>query len=83
VALGTPSLLHEQNAVIGRANKFLAPRVTRIASASRSQGRRSPQDRFVGNPVRPAVLAAAAIPYSQRGEGRLKSSSPAARKGRG
>ena len=30
--LGAPSVLHEQNAVVGRANRFLAPRVSRIAT---------------------------------------------------
>ncbi len=30
--LGAPSVLHEQNAVMGRANRFLARRVTRIAT---------------------------------------------------
>ncbi len=29
--LGIPSLIHEQNALLGRANRFLAPRVDRIA----------------------------------------------------
>src|SRR5206468_11039970 len=29
--LGIPSLIHEQNALLGRANRFLAPRVRRIA----------------------------------------------------
>ena len=30
--MGVPSVLHEQNAVMGRANRFLAPRVTLIAT---------------------------------------------------
>ena len=30
--LGLPSVLHEQNAVMGRANRFLAPRVSLIAT---------------------------------------------------
>ena len=39
--LGVPSVLHEQNAVIGRANKFLAPRATLDCDGlSRSQRRR-------------------------------------------
>src|SRR5262249_60234985 len=28
---GVPTILHEQNSVMGRANRFLAPRVTAIA----------------------------------------------------
>ena len=34
--LGVPSMLHEQNAVMGRANKALAPRVRRSAASWRS-----------------------------------------------
>jgi len=65
--LGAPSVLHEQNAVMGRANRFLAPRVTLIATgfpelkgvaeAARAKAR------YTGNPVRPGVIAAAATPY--------------------
>ena len=29
---GIPTVLHEQNGVMGRANRFLAPRVTAIAT---------------------------------------------------
>ncbi len=32
--MGMPSMIHEQNAVMGRANKVLAPRVDAIAGAS-------------------------------------------------
>ena len=73
--LRVPSVLHEQNAVMGRANRFLAPRVSLIATgfpdlkgASGAKGKL----RFTGNPVRPAVLAAAATPYPARTDGRLQ-----------
>ena len=33
---GVPTILHEQNSVMGRANKFLAPRVTAIATGFRA-----------------------------------------------
>ena len=62
-----PTLIHEQNAVMGRANKLLAPRVRAIATTfdgvlDRDQKLRSKATR-TGNPVRPAVIAAAAVPY--------------------
>ncbi|CAN7476917.1 undecaprenyldiphospho-muramoylpentapeptide beta-N-acetylglucosaminyltransferase [Mesorhizobium sp. LjRoot246] len=61
-----PTLIHEQNAVMGRANRALAGRVDAIA------GGFLPQDASVvgaktvttGNPVRPAVLEAARTAYA-------------------
>ena len=72
---GTPSVLHEQNAVMGRANTFLAPRVTRIATGFPNlkgidDAQRS-KTRYTGNPVRPAVLEAAKTPYPGYSDGRL------------
>ena len=65
-----PTIIHEQNAVFGRANRFLAPHVTRIAtSVPDVGGTEKMKDRVVltGNPVRTAVIAAAAMPYPVRG----------------
>jgi UDP-N-acetylglucosamine--N-acetylmuramyl-(pentapeptide) pyrophosphoryl-undecaprenol N-acetylglucosamine transferase len=63
-----PSLIHEQNAVMGRANRFLAPRVDAIALSFAEVLERAPKldakATCTGNPVRPAVVAAAAIPYA-------------------
>ena len=71
--LGVPSVLHEQNAVIGRANKFLARRATLIATGFPDlKGVDKARTRYVGNPVRPAVIAAAAKPYPARDGGRLR-----------
>ncbi len=60
--LGVPTLIHEQNGVIGRANALLAPRVTAIgtgfAHVKGIDGAVAAKARHVGNPVRPAVLAA-------------------------
>ncbi|WP_377296224.1 undecaprenyldiphospho-muramoylpentapeptide beta-N-acetylglucosaminyltransferase [Rhizobium sp. SGZ-381] len=63
--LGIPSLVHEQNAVMGRANKALASRVSAIAGGFLPEGEGPHAAKIVttGNPVRPAVLAAAATPY--------------------
>jgi UDP-N-acetylglucosamine--N-acetylmuramyl-(pentapeptide) pyrophosphoryl-undecaprenol N-acetylglucosamine transferase len=74
--LRTPAVLHEQNAVMGRANRFLAGRVARVATgfpALSGAGALAPEARvFVGNPVRPAVLAAAQTPFPGFAEGRLR-----------
>ena len=73
VSLGLPTVIHEQNAVLGRANRLLAPRVRRIATAFPATAGLRPADRGrtvrTGNPVRPAVLALARAKYKapQRG----------------
>lgn len=55
-----PAALHEQNAVLGRVNRLLAPRVNRIA-ASFPFARFAPHDTgqivFTGNPVRAAAAS--------------------------
>jgi UDP-N-acetylglucosamine--N-acetylmuramyl-(pentapeptide) pyrophosphoryl-undecaprenol N-acetylglucosamine transferase len=73
--LGAPSVLHEQNAVMGRANRFLASRVSLIATGFpdiKGVGKSlRAKTRYTGNPVRPAVLEAAKTPYPDFAEGRL------------
>ena len=57
-----PSLIHEQNAVLGRVNRLLAKRVHAIA-LSFAETRFLPAGAdavLTGNPVRPAILQAAA-----------------------
>jgi UDP-N-acetylglucosamine--N-acetylmuramyl-(pentapeptide) pyrophosphoryl-undecaprenol N-acetylglucosamine transferase len=62
-----PTLIHDANAVMGRANRFLAPRVNAIATAFSDVAETEPalaaKTTVTGNPVRPAVLAAAITPY--------------------
>jgi UDP-N-acetylglucosamine--N-acetylmuramyl-(pentapeptide) pyrophosphoryl-undecaprenol N-acetylglucosamine transferase len=62
-----PTALHEQNAVLGRANRVLAGRVSAIATSfertRRLEGALVRKARLTGNPVRAAVLAQAAEPY--------------------
>jgi UDP-N-acetylglucosamine--N-acetylmuramyl-(pentapeptide) pyrophosphoryl-undecaprenol N-acetylglucosamine transferase len=74
--LGVPTLLHEQNAVIGRANRLLARRVAVIATGFSSllglDDAFRHKVRFTGNPVRPAVIAAAATPFPDFADGRLR-----------
>jgi len=69
---GIPSLIHDSNAVIGRANRLLAPRVTAIATTFpgvfRDAPKLSAKATLTGNPVRSAVVTAASIPYPATGE---------------
>ncbi|TWF54377.1 undecaprenyldiphospho-muramoylpentapeptide beta-N-acetylglucosaminyltransferase [Neorhizobium alkalisoli] len=69
--MGVPSLIHEQNAVMGRANKMLASRVQAIAGGflPETNGPFAAKTVTTGNPVRPAVLDAAETPYvASRGD---------------
>jgi len=65
---GARTLIHEQNAVIGRANRFLAGRANVIATGFAQVGGLSAAQqakcRHVGNPVRPAVIAASEQDYA-------------------
>ena len=62
-----PSVIHEQNAVLGRVNRFLARRVDVIATAYRQIARLAPklEDKvhLVGNPVRAEVLTLRDAPF--------------------
>jgi UDP-N-acetylglucosamine--N-acetylmuramyl-(pentapeptide) pyrophosphoryl-undecaprenol N-acetylglucosamine transferase len=57
---GIPTALHEQNAVLGRANRMLAPRVSAVATSFAPTlhlaGRALAGSRLTGNPVRDAVI---------------------------
>jgi len=68
---GVPTLIHEQNAVMGRANKALAARVSAVAGGFLSgEGSHAGKIVVTGNPVRPAVIEAAKTGYgpSRSGE---------------
>jgi UDP-N-acetylglucosamine--N-acetylmuramyl-(pentapeptide) pyrophosphoryl-undecaprenol N-acetylglucosamine transferase len=64
---GVPGIIHEANAVLGRANRFLSRRVSAIATSLPGVLDRDPQlsgkTTAVGTPMRPAILAAAAVKY--------------------
>ena len=64
---GIPTAVHEQNAVLGRANKMLAKRVTAIATSFERtkylDGALADKAVFTGNPVRQSVAAAATRPF--------------------
>jgi UDP-N-acetylglucosamine--N-acetylmuramyl-(pentapeptide) pyrophosphoryl-undecaprenol N-acetylglucosamine transferase len=65
---GVPGIIHEANAVLGRANRFLSSRVSAIATSLPGVLDRDPQlsgkTTTVGTPMRPAVLAAAAVKFA-------------------
>lgn len=65
--MGVPTVIHDQNAVMGRANRQLSPRVTAIATSFPGVLDGDPalagKATFTGNPVRPMVIEAAATPY--------------------
>ena len=64
---GVPSVIHEQNAVLGRVNRLLANRVDAIATSYREVARLAPKHaakvHLVGNPVRAEVLALRNEPF--------------------
>lgn len=64
---GVPSVIHEQNAVLGRVNRFLAGRVDAIATSYREvdrlKQRYAGKVQLVGNPVRTEVLALRDRPF--------------------
>jgi UDP-N-acetylglucosamine--N-acetylmuramyl-(pentapeptide) pyrophosphoryl-undecaprenol N-acetylglucosamine transferase len=68
--MGVPTLIHEQNAVMGRANALLAKRVTAIAGGFLPEHGAAFPDKtlLTGNPVRPAVLEAAKTDFSAPGK---------------
>ena len=62
-----PSLVHEQNAVLGRVNRTLARSVDAIATAypevKRLKGKYADKVHLVGNPVRASVMTLRDEPY--------------------
>ena len=66
-SMGIPSLLHEQNAVLGRVNRFLAGDAAAIATAYDQVERLKPRYKgktvTVGNPVREAVARLGEMPF--------------------
>jgi UDP-N-acetylglucosamine--N-acetylmuramyl-(pentapeptide) pyrophosphoryl-undecaprenol N-acetylglucosamine transferase len=66
---GVAIVIHEQNGVLGRANRFLGGRATAIATGFATVGGAGHLARRMvetGNPVRPAVRAAASVTYPER-----------------
>lgn len=69
---GIKSVIHEQNAVLGRANRLLAPRMDRIATSFETVAELRDQDKsktvWTGNPVRSEIAALAGSPYVEPAE---------------
>jgi UDP-N-acetylglucosamine--N-acetylmuramyl-(pentapeptide) pyrophosphoryl-undecaprenol N-acetylglucosamine transferase len=65
---GIPGIIHDANAVLGRANRFLSRHVSAIATSLPGVLDRDPalasKTTTVGTPMRPAILAAAATSYA-------------------
>ena len=70
--LGLQVLLHEQNAVMGRANRLLAPRASVVATSFPDVEALTPgpatRVELTGNPVRPAIAALGRRPFPVPGE---------------
>jgi UDP-N-acetylglucosamine--N-acetylmuramyl-(pentapeptide) pyrophosphoryl-undecaprenol N-acetylglucosamine transferase len=66
VGADIPTIIHEQNGVMGRANRLLAGRVDRIAGGFlKASGSHAAKIVEVGNPARRAVIDLAATPYDR------------------
>ena len=67
--IGIPLILHEQNAIIGKANAVLTKKAARIASSAPNLQGVDPDDIarvvYTGNPVRPEISALYTKPYPQ------------------
>ena len=67
ISLGVKTVIHEQNSVLGRVNKLLAPRVGAIATSFEKVSGVAKDDKskvvFTGNPVRPEISALKDLPY--------------------
>ena len=66
--LGIPTVIHEQNSVLGRANRLLAPRVDYIATSFPDTLMLADKDKdkvvMTGNPVRTSIRALRDVPYA-------------------
>jgi UDP-N-acetylglucosamine--N-acetylmuramyl-(pentapeptide) pyrophosphoryl-undecaprenol N-acetylglucosamine transferase len=66
---GVPGIIHDANAVLGRANRFLSSHVSAIATSLPGVLDRdpalAPKTTTVGTPMRPAILAAAAVKFAE------------------
>lgn len=68
--IGVPTVIHEQNAVLGRANRLLSSRVTAVGATTQDLDLREADRRKItvtGNPVRDAVRLLAGSPLPPLG----------------
>lgn len=69
-----PSMLHEQNAVLGKANRLVLRGAGRVATSFAQTRFLAADDRracLVGNPVREPVRSLRGVPYKAPGPGRV------------
>ncbi|MDP1839377.1 MAG: undecaprenyldiphospho-muramoylpentapeptide beta-N-acetylglucosaminyltransferase [Reyranella sp.] len=69
-----PAMLHEQNAVLGKANRLVLGGAARVATSFARTQHIAADDRracLVGNPVREPVRLLRSLPYRAPGEGRV------------
>ena len=73
--IGIPTVIHDSNAVMGRANRFLSRRVSAIATSLPGVLDKEPsligKTTTTGTPMRPAILAAATVPFAAPGPNEL------------
>ena len=66
-SMDIPTVIHEQNAVLGRVNRLMAGRVNAVATAypevDRLDAKHNDKVHLVGNPVRPEVLSLRDEPF--------------------
>jgi UDP-N-acetylglucosamine--N-acetylmuramyl-(pentapeptide) pyrophosphoryl-undecaprenol N-acetylglucosamine transferase len=70
--LGIPTVVHDANAVLGRANRMLARRASAVATSFPHVGHAGAAGGKLvqtGNPVREQVVEASRVPYPVSGEG--------------
>jgi len=76
ISQGLPTAIHEQNAVLGRTNRMLAPRVKAVASTFPTLERASPtvkaRAEVVGSPVRPEIRALFDRAWTAPGDGPIR-----------
>jgi len=72
ISAGRRTMIHEQNAVMGRSNRLLAPYVTAVACAfptlMKADAKVAARAKVVGNPIRPEIRALAGQDYVPPGE---------------
>ena len=73
--LGFKTVIHEQNAVLGRANRLLASSVDKIAASFEATAMMKdadiPKATWTGNPVRPEMAALSEKPYQAIDSGKI------------
>lgn len=71
--MGVPTIIHEQNAVLGRANRLLAKNARQVATSFPAVALlTNERQQRTGNPVRPAIAALRDAPYQPPQDGPIE-----------